>query len=285
MFTRSTKGQVLYIRHGETHYNSFLEKSETKKDVQTDEKFLDCSLNEEGREQAHKLAENLKNLNFKYVFCSPLNRCLETIQLSLKAHPRRENIIVYVHPLITEVVNGAQDLSKNFSKKKEIFNSDSDVKFDWTLFDLLYDGQSQETYFLDFVDNIFEGDEEILKIIKKLKSGDHREGLYNKFLSYFIYNDKRPESLAHLFERSNNFKQFLRIFLDDNKHLIKDEKILVVTHSAFIRMSTTEKGHQMERVDCYPEDCCRPKNCEVISVNVTDDEMSTTPYSSIQTGS
>lgn len=270
MFTRSTKGQVIYIRHGETYYNKILENSEFKKDVQTDEFYLDCNLNEEGRKQADKLAEDLKYLKFKYVFCSPLNRCLETIYAGLKSHPRRENITVYVHPLITEVINGVQDLPKNLSKKKEIYNFNSDVKFDWSIFDLLYDEQNKETYFLDFVDNLFEDDEEIVNIINKIKSEDNidKNGLYNKFLSHFIYNDKRPETLAHLFDRTNSFKLFLRNFLDDNKYLAKDEKILVVTHSAFIRMSTTEIGHHLKRVEFYPEDCCRTKNCELISVSL-----------------
>jgi broad specificity phosphatase PhoE len=264
MFTRSTKGQVLYIRHGETNYNKFLEKSENKKEVQTDESLLDSSLSEEGRSQAEKLFDNLKSLNFKFVFCSPLNRCLETTNLSLQSHSNKEKIIVIVHPFITEVVNGAQDIPKNLQKKKEIYNMNSDVKFDWSYFDSLYDEVLAESYFLDCVDNILEGDEEIRKLAKKIKSQEIKEGLYSRFLSHFILNNRRPESLSNLFERSNKFKQFLKIFMQENKY--KDEKVLVITHSAFIRMSTTELGHQMESVDCYPEDCCSPKNCEVISV-------------------
>jgi broad specificity phosphatase PhoE len=48
----------------------------------------------------------------------------------------------------------------------------------------------------------------------------------------------------------------------------EDDKILVVTHSAFIRMSTTEMAYKLDRIECYPEDCYRPANCEIISLNI-----------------
>jgi alpha-ribazole phosphatase len=60
--------EILLIRHGETEYNS-------------SKKFTgvtDVDLNENGREQALKLGDVLKNEVFDHIYSSDLRRCVET---------------------------------------------------------------------------------------------------------------------------------------------------------------------------------------------------------------
>ena len=121
---------------------------------------------------------------------------------------------------------------------------------------------------MKFIDNISTDDDVILNLINDLMESKNKEGKYMKILSHYVLNNKRPESLLHLFHRSNKFKKFLKSFLEENKIEETGAKIAVVTHSAFIRMSTTAEGHKRERIEAYPEDCYRPENCEVISLNL-----------------
>jgi bisphosphoglycerate-dependent phosphoglycerate mutase len=166
MFDQSTKGKFLYIRHGETDYNVKLNSTKNVKEVQVDETFLDSSLCDDGIKQAEGLGEKLKTLNIKYVFCSPLNRCLETTFISLKDHPFKENITILIHTYITEVIHGAQDLSKNIWKKKELYNENSEIKCDWRHFDCDFPNEKDsEFYFLNFINNIEENDDDIKLII------------------------------------------------------------------------------------------------------------------------
>jgi broad specificity phosphatase PhoE len=269
MFEKSSNGKILYIRHGETYYNKKLISSENTKEVQIDEFYIDSNLSEEGRRQAEGLAENLKDLKIKFVFSSPLNRCLETTHSALKSHPNRANIKVIIHPQITEVIHGAQDIAKNILKKKEIYNENSEIFYDWTLFDEFYTiSDEAEFYFLTFIDNIPSDDDAIHYLINDLMESKNKEGKYAKILSHFLLNNKRPETLQHLFQRSKKFKNFLKIFLDENPTDDSETKIAVVTHSAFIRMSTSAEGNKKERLDAYPEDCYKPDNCEIISLNL-----------------
>lgn len=306
-------------------YNKFLS---VNKAIQSSEDYIDSSLSEDGVFQAKELRKVLQSLEIKYVFCSPLNRCLETTLISLETHPKKDSITVLVYPDITEVINGAQDIPFDIPKKKDKYNANSAVKFDWTYFDLLFPAPSGDYYYLHFVDNLDDSLElkNILTLLTSLEDGHaHKEGVYSRFLEYFLTRNRRPESLDHLFRRSVSFKNFLKQFkasLDSSRmktfaqienksnqtHIHSDyqfqensiiekmekeekkeqsdkiedsgkfveklqtesnnEKILVITHSAFIRMSTTEMAFKMEKVDNYPEDCYRPNNCEVISVNM-----------------
>ena len=116
-------------------------------------------------------------------------------------------------------------------------------------------------------------------------------------LAHFYYEicKKKPESLKHLFIRSLIFKEFLQnlnknlknikkgktiqseINDNDNENEINDcgsesesehEKVLVFTHSAFIKISSSEKAYGMKDIDTYPDDCVIIKNCGMISMNI-----------------
>ncbi len=63
--------KIYLIRHGETDANK-------RKSLQG---RTDISLNEYGRELARITAEGLKNINFDYIFTSPLKRARETAEI------------------------------------------------------------------------------------------------------------------------------------------------------------------------------------------------------------
>ena len=133
---------------------------------------------------------------------------------------------------------------------------------------------------------------------------NHKIQMYLGDLAYFYYIilKKKPESVKHLFIRSLIFKEFLRklkknfvnynyeneeneenvndndkdnykYYNDNNNDLETDiidnnEKILVFTHSAFIKISSSEEAYGLSEIENYPSDCVIVKNCGMISINI-----------------
>jgi broad specificity phosphatase PhoE len=262
MYSKDTNGQILYVRHGITEYNKMLEILPHKQ-VQLCNKYIDCKLAKEGQDQAKMLNKELSTLNLKYVFCSPLNRCLETAFISLKDHPNVDQIEIIVYPLLSEVIHGSQDLPIDLKGKKAKYNEFSEIKVNWQYFDEIVSDFNQDNYFLSFLDNGIENND-IIEIINKIKRKSDDNYLI-ELLSKYLNANKRPESLKHLFNRNIEFKEFLKKFLL-NKPINKDEKVVVITHSAFIRMSSSLLG--VTKDNCYPDDCYRSGNCEVVSIKI-----------------
>ena len=103
----------------------------------------------------------------------------------------------------------------------------------------------------------------------------------------FIRKNKRPESLFNLHHRTQNFKKFLKNFLNGSRKISnifqEEEKIekeeeffkmetnksvLVFTHSGFIRMSTAKLSWPLEDIKNYPSDCSKPNNCEMVPIDI-----------------
>jgi broad specificity phosphatase PhoE len=270
LYEKNTNGNILYIRHGQTYYNQS-EKLYIKHELNTNPDFLDCQLNDYGRKQAEEAQQTINKLNIKYVFSSPLLRCLETTHHALKTHPNKRAIVVLVHPLVTEIVNGVQDYNVSIEEKKKQFNMETEIKFDWSYFDAAFpDPRHREIYFLEFTDNVKPEEEIALnEIILDLLKASSKEKLV-RFAKFFYTpeHEKRPETIKSVHNRGLKFKKYLREFLKDN--LLKDdEKILVFSHSSFIMVSNSEKAYSIGYdVSEYPDDCFKPKNLEMLSVNI-----------------
>jgi len=67
---------IYFVRHGETDYN--------KQGLVQGQ--LDIPLNENGILQAQTLRDNLKDLNYDLIYCSPLNRALTTAKIINEGH-------------------------------------------------------------------------------------------------------------------------------------------------------------------------------------------------------
>lgn len=267
LYQTNLESPYLYIRHAQSYYNHHTEKIH-EESIKSNKEFLDAHLSDLGLKQSEELSSKLVDLNIKYVFCSPMLRCIQTCHNSLKNHPQKDKILVTIHPLITETVHCCHDYSSELSKKQAQYNKESDVKFDWSLYETFFpDRKKQVTYFLDYVDSLL-NDEKAQCLIQNIKEADpdNDEELADHFVQfskYYALNKTRPESLRHMFKRNLQFREFLKtIDLDHDKN----EKVLVYTHSWFICVSTSESAYNMDIIDILPEDSYMPANCEVVSI-------------------
>ena len=85
---------IYLFRHGQTNYN--------KRGIFTG--WRDSKLTPEGKEEAERIAEQLKDKNIDIGYASDLSRSIDTLKIVLKYHP---NAKVYIDPRIRERSYGA----------------------------------------------------------------------------------------------------------------------------------------------------------------------------------
>ena len=181
-----------------------------------------------------------------------------------------------MHPFISETISGVHDFSRGTKTKKNKFNSNSEIRFDWSLFDQYFNDEiSQEFYFLKYVDfTVREGENEFFKNAKNLIDEITTEAtkedavlgdrLLGDLSTLYVKEKRRPEPLAHMFKRNLEFKNLLKSHLEDES----EQKILVFTHSAFTKISTSKLAYDMQVIPDFPEDCYKPDNCEILTMNI-----------------
>ena len=69
---------IYIIRHGYAFHNQLAEIIGDK--AYFDPKTIDSPLLEKGIEQAQNASKELFNINFDYIFCSPSQRCIQTLE-------------------------------------------------------------------------------------------------------------------------------------------------------------------------------------------------------------
>ncbi len=111
MYKTAAEGGILFIRHGNTDYNTLYAIEANKKILKFQEIWIDTPLSQLGKSQSEKLAENLVDINIKYVFVSPMLRTIQTCMIALEKHKNRDKMELYVHPLISETLSGTCDFS------------------------------------------------------------------------------------------------------------------------------------------------------------------------------
>ena len=267
LYEKNYNGKILYIRHGQTNYNKNSNKSNLNI-IKTKPEYIDCDLNEKGIEQTNKLSNQIIKLKIEQIYVSPLSRALHTALILFKNHPEKENIVIKVHPLITEVISGVHGFVFDIQNNKKIYNMNSEIKFDWSIFDSYYKSFiEQDLFFFNFIDcfsekkfnekkdkiYLFYGKENF-----KIKLGEFSKSGVDSGL-------KRFESLNHLFKRNLEFKNFL---YETHKNTLNDidKKIIIITHSAFTQISTSKKAYLGDLKNVFPNDCCKMNNCEIISI-------------------
>ena len=60
---------------------------------------------------------------------------MESAFIFFKNHPKKNNIQLIVHPLLTEVVSSMNNFADDIEIKMSIYNEKSEIKVDWSLFD------------------------------------------------------------------------------------------------------------------------------------------------------
>jgi len=262
IYEKSLNGPVIFIRHAQSLHNKIaLEKG--SKGIDFEEKWskdlIDASITELGLEQTQTLSPKLLDLNFTYVFTSPLNRSIETLYYSLKNNPNFSKLKLFVHPLLNEKVSSSCDLSMKIDDKKK-FLSYMNINLDFKYFDEIYNDINKDYFFLDFIgfkkeDLIPNNYEENMRIILE----------YMKYI--FRSKGDVIEDFNSIYLRVTKFKSFLKQFISENK-LAKDEKILIYTHSSLIQMSTSNSANTLESIEDMPEDAVYLNNCEAITINL-----------------
>ena len=266
LFSKNLKGKIIFIRHGETNYNIDFNIKGIK--IKGDKQYIDGHLNATGERQAMRCSQNFKSLDIEDVYVSPLYRSLQTATLIFKYHPNKDKIIIHVHPLLTEIVSSVNNFTWDIEGTKKIFNMESEIKVDWSIFDNEFKTpQEQNFYYYKYAD-----------LLPKIKYEEIKKKLYDSFgtdkvrdkvgeLGKLIIdlNMKRFESLEHLFKRAVSFKVFLH---EKYGKGIRDcnKKIVLISHYCFGQMFTSKECYNKKIIKDYPKDSCEMENCEAISV-------------------
>ena len=266
LYAKNLKGKIIFIRHGETNYNSDFSKKGFK--IKGDLKYIDGHLNATGERQAINSAGKFKSLYIEDVYVSPLFRALQSATLIFKNHPNKNKIKIHVHPLLTEVVSSVNNFTWNIEATKKIFNMNSEIKVDWTIFENEFKTiEEQNFFYLNYIDLL--SDSKAQEIKKKLYESYGTDKIKTSVgeLGKIIVDlhMKRIESLDHLFQRAIDFKNFLK---EKYKNSLNDsnKKIFIISHSCFGQMFTTKECYNKKHIEDYPKDCCEMNNCEAISV-------------------
>ena len=264
-YTTDLKGKFLFMRHGQTEFNSDHDKSR-----QINSSYIDCHLSNKGIEQVKSKQKLINSLNIEKVYVSPFYRALQTTSLLLENHPNIKNICVVVHPKIAEIGGCTHDFIYDIKQSKKDFNMNSKVKFDWNIFDEYVKNIKWDENFFYFeeFDNLADDiKSEIYNNLKELYDKNDTN-LYKialeKLAKYRIKTHKKFESINHEYNRFLELKKNLSKI---HKHSLKDKnkKILMVSHSSFIKVSTSPGPYYEKNKKAHPS--CHPvKNVEIISI-------------------
>lgn len=265
----NTNGKLLLLRHGETTYN--LEKDEKARRLNP--LLVDCRLSQKGIEQARKKQRDINKLKIEKVYTSPYYRTLETATYCLENHPNLANIVVTVHPLVSEICSSVNNYILDIKRTKKDFNLRSKVKVDWSLFDEYVKKIKWDENFFYFDNMNCLEEEEKMMFYKKLK-GIYEKGeieLLRKELGNLAKlryeKNKKLESLKHVFDRFIFFKDDVSKIHTKTINDI-ESKILVVTHGTFMSVATSKQTYNSDEIQNLYPDTYKAKNCEIISVYI-----------------
>ena len=153
LYEKNINGKFLYVRHGKTFYNKRKELEGTSDHFKAEPSLINAHLCEDGINQAKELQKVFNNIEIEEIYVSPLYRTLQTAYYIFENHPKKENIIIKIHPLITEIIASCHDIVVNIEEAKKDFNLNSKIKYDWSIFDSYYkDEKSQNTFFVNNID-------------------------------------------------------------------------------------------------------------------------------------
>ena len=273
LFYTNTTGKFLYIRHGKTLFNQ-VETEENKFIVKVDKNYLDSPLADVGISQAKSIQSIVNTFDIEEIYVSPLTRALQTASYIFENHPQRENITIKVHPLITETVNGVHDFTYDITERKNKFNLNTHpVKFDWCYFDQKFPSkQEQDLNFLTYIDYFNEKQKKeafgrVYDVYNKGNIEELKQSVAD--LSKYAVDAGFPrcEKLKSMLNRGLAFETFLKV---KHKETLNNtnRKVIVIMHSSFGKICTSEKALNMEEINDFPDDCYMMKNCEIISKNI-----------------
>ena len=267
-YNKDLNGKLLFMRHGETVYNADAHKDPI--DCLINPNYIDSQLNQVGINQAKSKRDILNSLSFEKVYTSPLYRALQTLTYSLQNHPNKKNIIVLVHPYVSELANYIPDYILDIKKTKKDFNLNSIIKVDWSLFDEYVKGikYDENFYYFDNFDCFDEKEKNnmYLKLkyyydngnMKKLKMG------LSELANLRFEAKIRFESLMHAQGRVIKFIDYIK---KNHKKTMKriNEKILVFSHGSLMAIASNMTRYKSKEIQKFNFQSYSPKNCEILS--------------------
>ena len=268
-YSKDLSGKLLFMRHGQTNFNA----DKNSKTRRTNPKYVDCRLNMRGIIQAKEKQKLLNTLSFEKIYVSPFYRALQTLTYSLEKHPQKDNIIAVVHPFVSEITNCINDYILDINQTKKDFNLNSTIKIDWSAFNqyikkIKYD---ENFYYFDNFDcfNEKEKNQKYIELKMLYDNGDIeklKKGLADIAILRFK-GTKRFESLKHAQER---FKKFLKYVRKNHKETLenKDDKIIVFSHSSYMKVATNMTPYESENIQNFHSDCYSPNNCQILSYSL-----------------
>ena len=267
-FSYGSSGKFLFMRHGETRFNQ-----DPDPYRQLFPGYIDCDLSEDGIRQAKTCKDEINKLQISTVYVSPYYRALQTASICLENHPNINNISVIVHPLLSEIEGITHDFIYNIKKNKNNFSNKSKVKFDWNIFDeyvknIKYD--ENFFYFNEFNMLPDKVKDDYYKKLKKYYDGgimSFVEKELEKLAVYRVQSDIRFESLKHEYERFIKFYNFL---IEKNKDSLndKDNKILSISHSGFIKVGSSIKAYENDKITKSNTYFKSLDNCQLVSMTL-----------------
>lgn len=115
---------IYFLRHGSTDWNENLN-SDGEKDPRCQGR-CDLHLNDKGRKQALEVKEELKNIKFDKIICSPLIRTKETLSIAYDGIAP----IIYDNRIIERDFGEFEGLTRSEFDFKTFWNMYSNQKFD-----------------------------------------------------------------------------------------------------------------------------------------------------------
>jgi len=253
------KSELIILRHAESYFNIAIHDLEkkikfhdhcefirTKNRIRFSPDLLDCDITEKGLNQCIEAGQNIKfnNYNIKYVFVSPMKRCLMTCENVLKSANINPQVIV--HPMLFEKIEDSCDLIKDLKINMKCWN-----KYDWSLF-----------YEIDAFYQLKYLDRDTLDYYKipwnHLKNNICSDIIIN-WMEILEKHNHFIESSTITYNRLSDFKKLLIPFLKNN-NLKNNEKILIIGHSVLFKHLTATHVSEDNHNPISNEEVL--KNCE-----------------------
>jgi broad specificity phosphatase PhoE len=269
----SAHPKYFLIRHAESKFNLAirnLEKSkdsknlksylEEKEKIRFGHEYLDSELTNTGLTQCQNAGINLVEgkVEVKYVFVSPLKRCLLTCQKTLEAYHSGNQSVrkpeIVVHPMLFEKVEDSCDLIKDIQENMKNF-----PMYNWEMFRDIDHPSVYQLKFLDTHHMLHKYDyyQQAIDNFLKNKNYDHHEFVLDA-MTHLGREDKFIESSKTTFERLANFKSFL-----SGSHL--DKGVLIFGHSVLFKHVTAESVSENEFEPSHDTEVL--KNCGIAGLS------------------
>lgn len=261
------KYEVCYIRHAQSFFNMFIALQRTKSPAELgatpseiselsqvadkfDPKLADPRLTSKGVAQCEAAKSQYHAMPIKVVFVSPLKRAMETAELLFRGHPMAESIKFVVHPLLSEMLAGSNEIPCPVSEKIREFGPRG---FDFGLFS----GYKRPELY--FVCNINSPERE--ELLKKIEENEPKVSYIETVCAAtkirrttYPTHDRKVENYMNLRKRAKEFALFVKDYMAKNG--LKSGEVAVVAHSTFIGQTTaTEFNSYHKGVFTSMENC------------------------------